>query len=113
MLMALLAALARQGFGGQQGVMGRPAAGPAAMPPAQGGLGGEGEYGGDEYAHAGWGQAQPYDYGQPPGKVPPTGAYINRMRPAAPMRRGMGDFAPPPVPFQQALQAGRAFRPGY
>jgi len=37
---------------------------PAAVPPAQGfGLGGEGNYGGDDYAHAGWGTAQPFDYG--------------------------------------------------
>lgn len=38
-----------------------PAAAPAA--PAQGAaLGGEGTYGGDDYAHAGWGTAQPFDY---------------------------------------------------
>jgi len=41
----------------------QPAAAPAApVAPSQGGMGGEGAYAGDDYAHAGWGTAQPYDY---------------------------------------------------
>jgi len=37
----------------------------APQPPQGFGLGGEGAYGGDEYAHAVWGTAQPYDYAAP------------------------------------------------
>jgi len=62
---AMLQQVYALGYGPQSTVSPAGIAEHALPAPAQGGLGGEGEYGGDDYAHLGWGTAQPYDYANP------------------------------------------------
>jgi len=96
---AMLAAIAQQAQGGTVNPLGI-----GAHSMASGGLGGEGDYGGDDYAHAGWGTAPPIPFsvahaaatGPARGPAVRPGGQWELLHPRhAVTHPGMGDFYHP------------------